>query len=134
MRSTLFLVLSFLFLSITSAFAGPSGTYEVAGTDPGNVGNYTGTVTVNRTGSTYSVVWSVNGTEYIGTAVGAASVKGTMTFGDAAENDTAIAVSYVSGKSFGLALYAEQENGQWKGIWTYGGSEKIGNETWTRAE
>ena len=53
--------------------------------------------------------------------------------GPASERDTAIAVSYVTDGSFGLTFYVEQENGQWRGIWTYAGSDRIGSEVWTPA-
>ena len=45
--------------SITSAFADPTGTYEVEGTNPGGSGAYHGTVTVEPTGDTYRVVWRI---------------------------------------------------------------------------
>ncbi len=127
-----FYIIAFAFLTtISSAFANPTGIYDVEGANPGNGPAYEGSVTVEKNGATYIVVWNVGGEEYIGTAIGAANVNGILTFGNAAENDTALTVSYVSGDSFGLALFAEQKNGQWKGIWTYGGSDSIGSETWT---
>lgn len=131
MRSILFLVFAVAVMVATGAVAGPAGVYDVAGKNPGDGSAYQGAVAVERNGATYTVVWKVGDDEYIGTGVGAASVKGSMMFGDAAENDTAVAVSYVSDATFGLALFVEQANGQWKGIWTYGGSDKIGSETWT---
>ena len=87
---------------------------------------------VERNGATYSVVWLIGDDEFVGTGIGAGSVNGSMMFGSAAENDTALTVSYVSEGSFGLALFAEQPNGEWKGVWTYGGSDAIGTEVWTR--
>lgn len=131
MRTILVFAFSVFVLMPLSAFAGPEGTYIVEGTDPGNGGKYTGTVTVDRSGQTYSVAWNIGGTEYLGTGLGAANVKGTPTMGPASVHDTAIAISYVTKGSFGLTFYVEQSNGQWKGIWTYGGSQQIGTETWT---
>lgn len=131
MKSFFWLVVGYLVLGMSSAFAGPEGVYDVAGANPGGGGAYTGGVAVERTGATYSVVWRVGNAEYVGTGIGASSVKGSVVFGEAAENDTAITVSYVSGNTFGLALFIEQPNAQWKGIWTYGGSDAIGTETWT---
>ena len=114
------------------AQADPVGVFNVEGYNPGGQSRYEGVVEVQRTGDTYAVAWRVGNDDFVGTGIGAASVKGTTTFGDAAVQDNAIAVSYASGNSFGLALFVEQEDGQWKGIWTYAGSETIGTETWTR--
>jgi hypothetical protein len=52
--------------------------------------------------------------------------------GPASTGDSSIAISYISDGSFGLAYYVEQEDGTWRGIWTYGGSNKIGTEVWIR--
>ena len=131
MRAVLYLVIGFAMSFATAAVADPVGVYDAAGNNPGNGPAYEGTVAIERNGATYTVVWDVGGAKFVGTGVGAANVNGSITFGDAAKNDTAIAVSYVSGNSFGLALFVEQENGSWKGIWTFGGSPKIGNEIWT---
>lgn len=73
--------------------------------------------TVEINGTTYTVIWQVGGEEYIGAAIGAANLKGSIIFGEAVANDTALAVSYGSGGNFGLALFVEQENGQWRGIY-----------------
>jgi hypothetical protein len=72
--------------------------------------------TVEISGATYTVIWQVDGEEYIGAAIGAANLKGSIIFGEAVANDTALAVSYGSGGNFGLALFVEQENGQWHGF------------------
>ena len=118
-------------LSASSARADPVGYFSVRGANPGGQGAYEGQVAVKRTGDTYAVAWKIGNDEFVGTGIGAASVNGVATFGDAAGQDTAIAVSYVSGSSFGLALFVEQDDGHWKGIWTYAGSDAIGSETWT---
>lgn len=128
------LIAFLLILSSGSALAGPEGKYTVNGTNPGNGSGYEGTVTVERNDQTYSVLWDVGGTKYLGTGIGAANVKGTPTMGPASGQDDTIAISYISGGSFGLAFYVEQDNGQWNGIWTYGGSSQIGTEVWTPAK
>lgn len=133
MHKILFTVILVMFLAPLQAIAGPEGTYTVEGTDPGTGSVYSGTVRVERNGQTYAVLWNVGGTEYLGTGLGAADVKGVPTMGPASERDTAIAVSYVTDGSFGLTFYVEQENGQWRGIWTYAGSDRIGSEVWTPA-
>lgn len=104
-----------ILLSVTAAFADPVGKYDVEGTNPGGGGRYSGTVSVERTGDTYRVVWVVGGTRYIGTGIG---------------DKDFLAVSYRSGNETGLALYAASNDG-WKGIWTYANGTKIGTERWT---
>lgn len=117
-----------------SAFAGPEGNYTVRGTNPGGQGEYSGTVSVHQTGQTYSVIWNVGGVKYTGTGLGAEDSKGYSTMGPASTGDSSIAISYISDGSFGLAYYVEQEDGTWRGIWTYGGSNKIGTEVWIRRQ
>lgn len=51
------------------------------------------------------MIWQVDGEEYIGTAIGAANLKGSIIFGEAVESDTSLAVSYGTGDTFGLALF-----------------------------
>lgn len=118
-------------LMLTSAMAGPEGTYTVEGNSPGSGAPYEGTVTVERTGETYQVVWEIGGTTFVGSGLGAAPAKGGTIMGPADDADYVLAVGYVSKPAnFGLAYYVEQADGTWKGIWTYGGSDKIGTEIW----
>lgn len=100
-----------ILLMTSQAVAGPEGTYSVVGTNPGSGAQYRGVVSVKRNGQTYSVVWNVGGTEYLGTGLGAAKVKGTRTMGPASDQGTAIAISYVTNGSFGLTFYVQQSNG-----------------------
>lgn len=121
------------FATITMpALAGPEGSYSVAGKNPGGGSPYSGTVTVTRTGATYRVVWDIGGTVFTGSGLGAAPVKGNTVMGPADDADYVLAVGYISGpENFGLAYYVQQDDGTWKGIWTYGGADTIGTETWT---
>lgn len=112
------------------ALADPTGTYQVTGTNPDSGGTYTGTVTVTRTGETYRVVWDIAGTRFTGTGLGAVIRNNKFTIGPADENDIAISVGYVSGKTFGMAMYFLQDDGSWNGVWTYGGSRDVASETW----
>jgi hypothetical protein len=105
-----------LLWSAAAFAADPVGTYDIEGANPGGGSNYRGTVTVERTGETYRVVWVVGGTRYVGTGIG---------------NRDFIAVSYKSGDSTGLAMYGA-EGGNWTGIWTYAGGRQIGAEKWSR--
>ena len=101
----------------TVAFAAdPIGSYDVEGANPGGGGKYRGTVTVEKTGDTYRVVWIVGNTRYIGTGIG---------------NDKFISVSYRAGDQTGLALYGE-DGDDWVGVWTYAGGTKVGAERWRR--
>lgn len=121
-----------LLAGVACALAGPEGDYAVTGTNPGANGTYRGSVSVRQTGETYEVIWDIAGTRYTGSALGAAPVKGRSMMGPADAGDDTLAVGYISGRSFGLAFYVEQDDGTWKGVWTYGGSDKIGTEVWTR--
>jgi hypothetical protein len=106
-----------LLLSVTAGFAAdPVGTYSVEGANPGGGSGYTGTVTVERTGDTYRVVWVIAGERYVGTAIG---------------NKDGIAVSYRTGNKTGLALYGE-DGGNWAGVWTYENGRTLGPEIWKR--
>ncbi|MFA6265738.1 MAG: hypothetical protein WC670_08500 [Pseudolabrys sp.] len=106
-----------LLMSVATAFAAdPVGSYTIQGTNPGNKGGYSGTVSVTKTGETYSVVWIVGGTKFVGTGIG---------------NKDFIAVSYKSDSGTGLALYGA-DGGNWAGVWTYAGGRQVGSEKWTR--
>src|SRR3569833_207213 len=75
----------------TSAIAAdPIGTYDVEGANPGGGSKYHGTVTVEKTGETYRVVWVVGSTRYVGTGIG---------------NHDFLAVSYRSGFVFGFVFF-----------------------------
>jgi hypothetical protein len=106
-----------LLLSAATAFAAdPIGRYAIEGDNPGGGSAYTGSVTVEKTGETYRVVWLVGNTRYVGTGIG---------------NSDFIAVSYRSGNESGLALYSA-DGGNWKGIWAYAGARQVGAERWLR--
>lgn len=89
-----------LVFSVTAALADPVGKYDIEGTNPGSDTIYSGTLSVERTGQTYRVVWVVGGTRSIGTGVG---------------NKDFISVSYKTGSYTGLALYAPEGDG-WVGV------------------
>jgi hypothetical protein len=104
-------------LGSTLAFAGdPVGRYNVVGSNPGDKGRYSGTVTVERTGETFRVTWDIGSQTFIGTGIG--SEKG-------------LAVSYRSGNQTGLAIYGAKGD-DWEGVWTFTGGRDVGGEAWTR--
>jgi len=117
MKTYLLSLAAAAFVTASAAFAAePVGTYRVEGTNPGNGSAYSGTVSVERTGETFRVVWVVGGTRYVGTGIG---------------NRNFLSVSYRSGESTGLALYGE-DGGNWVGVWTYAGGQQMGKERWLR--
>ena len=128
MRRTLFFAAS-LVLALPAA-ADPTGTFDVRGRNPDNGGTYTGTVTVKRKGETYEVKWVIGKDTFRGVGIGALVKDGRFLAGPAQKEDTSIAIGYVSGNSFGMAQYFLQEDGSWKGAWTYGGSNKVAIEEW----
>ena len=104
-------------LTAATAFADPVGSYSVVGNNPGSGSKYRGTVTVEKTGQTYRVIWVVAGTRYVGTGIG---------------DKEFIAVSYKAGSNdTGLALYGA-DGDDWQGVWTYSNGRQIGTEVWTR--
>ena len=113
---SMFAAAALVFSAAAALAAEPAGSYRVEGTNPGSGSSYSGTVTVERTGQTYRVVWVVGGTRYIGTGIG---------------DKNFIAVSYRSGSDTGLALYGA-EGGNWTGVWTYAGGRALGAEVWKR--
>ena len=117
MLRTLAALVAVLVLSSTVAFAGdPVGRYSVIGSNPGNKGQYAGTVTVERTGETFRVTWDIGSQTFVGTGIG---------------SDKGFAVSYRSGSQTGLAIYGAT-GANWEGVWTYTGGRDIGGEVWTR--
>jgi hypothetical protein len=116
MKSMLAAGVAALLWSAAAFAADPVGSYKVEGANPGGGAKYRGTVTVEKTGQTYRVVWTVGGTRYIGTGIG---------------NKDFLAVSYRSGNATGLALYGA-DGGNWSGIWTYAGGHDVGPEVWKR--
>jgi hypothetical protein len=110
------LALAAALLLSSAALADPIGRYDVQGSNPGSGSTYSGTVTVERTGETYRVVWVVGDTRYVGTGIG---------------NKDFIAVSYRAGRDTGLALYGQSTSG-WVGVWTYADGRQIGTEQWQR--
>ena len=101
--------------STVLAVADPVGSYNVKGANPSGT-SYSGTVKVERTGQTYRVTWDVGSQTYVGTGIGSKDF---------------IAVSYRSGSQTGLALYSQDSDGKWSGVWTYADGRQIGTESWT---
>jgi hypothetical protein len=107
-----------LLASVTLAFAGdPVGSYGVAGANPGNPDSqYSGTVSVQKTGDTYLVIWSIGSQTFTGTGIA---------------KDNGFSVTYRSGGLTGLAVYSATGD-NWDGTWTFTDSHRVGTEAWTR--
>ncbi len=106
-----------LIASAIPSFAGdPVGRYSLVGSNPGSKDQYSGTVTVERTGETFRVTWDIGSQTFVGTGIG---------------NDKGFAVSYRSGSQTGLAMYGARGD-NWEGVWTYSGGQEIGAEAWVR--
>jgi hypothetical protein len=117
-----------------AALADPVGTFDVVGVNPETGQQYSGSVRVTRTGETYGVIWNIGGAEFIGSGLGARFVgSNKFRVGAASKDDVAISVGYQSSdNSVGIAMYFEQPDKSWKGVWTYKGSDRAISETWTR--
>jgi hypothetical protein len=113
--ATLFAVLG---LASSMALAGPEGTYDMTGTNPGDKSPYEGVIVVKKSGETYAVTWKFGADETKGI--------GALTSGS---GDT-FAVSYDSGESHGIALYELQGDGSWSGTWSSMGGKALGTEIW----
>lgn len=110
-------------LAITpAAHAGnPAGVYTLAGTNPGDGGEYVGTVEVLSTGETYSVKWDIAGTAMEGTGVAYHGQEGTM-----------LSVAFGGDDTYGVTQLIEQADGTWFGSWVMADGDVQGIEIWTR--
>src|SRR6478736_2405630 len=95
---------AFFFLSPAFAVADPVGTYDVVGINPDNGGEYTGMVEVTRNGTTYSVVWTIAGTESYGVGLGGKQAGKTSSQAASPDDDT-IAIGYGNDDGFGISQY-----------------------------
>jgi hypothetical protein len=91
---------AFSLTSLTSAaVAQVIGRCNVEGQNPSG-STCAGTATIEKTGDTYRVVWSIDGTRFVGTGIG---------------SDEGIAISYRSGSTTGIALPGKEPWG-WSGL------------------
>ena len=133
MRASAIISACALIAAPSLALADPTGTYDLVGRNADNGGTYKGTVEVSRMGATYKVVWVIAGKQSIGTGLGSHFENGdTIVTGPARDNDAGLSVGYINKDSFGIATYYLRPDGSWSGVWTYGGSQHITSETWTR--
>jgi hypothetical protein len=64
--------------------------------------------------------------------LGRRSVAGTRFVGTGLGDTRFLGVSYRTGNSTGLALYAPAADDGWEGVWTYADGTEIGKEKWAR--
>ena len=121
-----------LFLAVPpAAFADPVGKFDVRGINPDDDLEYTGTVKITRTGSTYKVLWQIGDGDLMGTGIGIKLVDGKPVLGPASADDVGISIAYGSRVTFGNGVYFEQPDGRWHGTWIYNGWDQISTEDWT---
>lgn len=133
MRTSTVILACALIAAPTLALADPSGTYNVTGRNANTGNTYQGTVEVSRMGATYKVVWNIAGKQSIGTGLGSHFENATtIVTGPATDKDAGLSIGYLNNNSFGVGTYYLKPDGSWSGVWTYGGSEHITSETWTR--
>jgi hypothetical protein len=113
-KRTIFAAVALAAMTISAWAASPAGVFKVVGTNPGTGAQYTGTVQVTATGSTFRVVWNVAGQTATGTGMWV---------------DEKFVVGY-EGNS--VACYTEQGDGTWSGHWAIGGQTQVGTERWSR--
>lgn len=100
----------------SAAYAGPEGRYNLTGTNPGGTGSYRGTVSVVAKGKAYNVVWKIGNSRHTGIGV---------------YTDTDFSVAYYGSNLTGVAVYRQQADGGWAGVWAVKGSGRLGREVWT---
>lgn len=119
-------------LAVSAANADPVGKYSISGTNPEDGKKYTGTVEVARVGETYTVVWTIGKDVINGTAIAGYIRDGNYVAGSATDDDTVLSVAYGSGNSHGVAIYIQQNDDVWEGVWAYSGSGKVTTELWLK--
>lgn len=130
MKIKVLLTACLLALAPVAAIASPVGTFDVVGTNGSSGVDYTGTVSIERTGDTYVVYWKIGADEFVGTGLGAKFVGDRFEVAPASDGDTAISVGYISKDNFGVAMFFLQPDGTWHGAWTFGGSKSVAYEKW----
>lgn len=111
-----FLAVVALFFATVLAWADPSGTYEVKGTELDG-SSYHGTLEIAKVGDVYELTYTFD--------------DGTTQEGSAVGDDSFLAYGYGDDEELGVGLMTGKD-GSWEGIWTHVGASKMSTETWTR--
>ena len=109
-------ILAATLLWSNSAQAGPEGQYRITGSNPGGAGKYSGNVTVTANNNVYEVVWRIGNSRYTGVGI---------------FTNSNFSVAYYGANLTGVAVYQEQSDGIWNGVWAVKGSGRLGTEVWT---
>ncbi|EAU42658.1 hypothetical protein FP2506_07451 [Fulvimarina pelagi HTCC2506] len=119
MRPRLLPIIAAAVFATSSAFADPSGSYTISGTNPDGSA-YNGSVLVAKVGETFTVNYTVGAQTFTGTGLG---------------DDDVISIGYTAGgQDVGVALMVADGNGGFEGVWAYLGSKSMGQESWTAAQ
>ena len=112
----LFIAFAGLIFATFAAWADPSGTYDVKGTELDGTA-YHGTLVISKSGDVYELAYTFD--------------DGTTQEGSAVGDDSFLAYGYGDEEELGVGLMTAK-GGNWEGIWTHVGADKMSTETWTR--
>lgn len=106
---------AFLFATF-AAWADPSGTYDVKGTELDGTA-YHGTLVISKSGDVYELAYTFD--------------DGATQEGSAVGDDSFLAYGYGDDEELGVGLMTAK-GGNWEGIWTHVGATKMSTEVWTK--
>lgn len=119
MRRSIFAAFAALLFACAcgSAHAEGPGRYAVEGANPNGQGQYRGTAVLTQTGhGTWHMAWTIGTESFEGFGIGDSKL---------------IAVTFSSGRTDGIAMYAAQADGSYHGIWSTREATATGIETLT---
>jgi len=113
-----FFAFAALIFATVAAWADPSGTYAFKGTELDGT-EYQGTLEVAKSGDVFELTYTFD--------------DGTVQKGAAVGDDSFLAYGYgdSDGGELGVGLMTAKD-GNWEGIWTRVGADKMSIENWTR--
>jgi hypothetical protein len=105
-----------LVFATLAAWADPSGSYQVKGTELDGT-SYQGDLEIAKVGDVYELTYTFD--------------DGTVQKGSAIGDDEFLAYGYGDNEELGVGLMSAKDS-SWEGIWTKVGANKMSTETWTR--
>lgn len=117
MKRVFFALVGLVFATV-AAWADPAGTYDFKGTELDGT-EYQGTLEVAKSGDVYELTYTFD--------------DGHVQKGSAVGDDSFLAYGYgdADGGELGVGLMTAKD-GNWEGIWTRVGADKMSIENWTR--